>query len=259
LTGSKASKDLLIYKSYNEDIKIRDFKSNDDVGYLIDALGKWRFSIGISHELSEAELKINIEHIFKNYGMLNLHDIESAKDMMITDDLNVDNRHFQEFSPMYISKALNAYKKYRGGIVAKINMNNYEYPEATDYQKLSLKKENIYVLYKKRNSVDFRDYKNIVYNLLDRHFLKITNDEKKEAILNARIRVKNYLLKEKSLFEKATSIKDKNQNDLRKDERNELINSFAKSGIVQNFLLKMDEKEIHVFLEKITPKMIKND
>lgn len=82
---------------------------------LIDLLAKWRFMVGVSvanEKEAAQELYFIQSFIFENYGnRLNLKQIEHALNLSLLEELEVDTRTFNVFSPMYVSKVLNAYLK----------------------------------------------------------------------------------------------------------------------------------------------------
>lgn len=89
---------------------------------LIDILAKWRYMAGItmsnqSEEEAAHELLIIKDFVVKNYcDKLNLEEIQNAIDFSLTEKLDVDIRSFNVFSPMYVSRILNAYIKEKNNV-----------------------------------------------------------------------------------------------------------------------------------------------
>jgi hypothetical protein len=70
---------------------------------------KWRIMLGLSKEMSEEELKINVQFIKTNYPKFTLKDIEIAINWSLQGKLGVTVEPYGTFSPLYISRILNAY------------------------------------------------------------------------------------------------------------------------------------------------------
>ncbi len=88
---------------------------------LLDILAKWRWMAGIStHNQSEddiaQELALICKFVLSNYPQITLDEITLAIDLSLTDKLNCDVRTFNTFSPMYVSRILNAYIEYKKGM-----------------------------------------------------------------------------------------------------------------------------------------------
>ncbi len=85
---------------------------------LITTLGKWRWMSGVNDNHQEEdeiakELIIISKFVHNNYSDLRIEEINLAIDMSLTNKLDVDVRTFNVFSPMYVSRILNAYMEYR--------------------------------------------------------------------------------------------------------------------------------------------------
>ncbi len=70
---------------------------------------KWRIMLGLSKEMSEEELKINVQFIKTNYQKFTLKDIDIAINWSLQGKLGVNVEPYGTFSPLYISRILNAY------------------------------------------------------------------------------------------------------------------------------------------------------
>ena len=65
--------------------------------------------LGLSKEMSEEELKINVQFIKTNYPKFTLKDIDIAINWSLQGKLGVTVEPYGAFSPLYISRILNAY------------------------------------------------------------------------------------------------------------------------------------------------------
>lgn len=86
-----------------------NFTKPEDLTKLIGIVTKWRIMLGLSKEMSEEELKINVQFIKTNYPKFTLKDIEIAINWSLQGNLKVNVEPFGNFSPLYISRILNAY------------------------------------------------------------------------------------------------------------------------------------------------------
>ena len=91
------------------DKTIEHYKTKEDYTRLIQVVTKWRIMLGLSKDMSEEELKINVQFIKNSYGKLTAKEIESAIDLSLQGYLGVDPQPYGNFSPLYISKILNAF------------------------------------------------------------------------------------------------------------------------------------------------------
>jgi hypothetical protein len=91
------------------DKTIEHYKTKEDYTRLIQVVTKWRIMLGLSKDMSEEELKINVQFIKNSYGKLTAKEIELAIDLSLQGRLGVDAQPYGNFSPLYISKILNAF------------------------------------------------------------------------------------------------------------------------------------------------------
>lgn len=92
---------------------------------LVDVLANWRWMAGInpnSQDENEVarELAIIAKFIINQYESLTIDEIKLCIDLSLTDKLNVDVRTFNVFSPMYVSRILNAYLDYKRKIFNEV-------------------------------------------------------------------------------------------------------------------------------------------
>lgn len=102
-----------IYDSFQGELKIRQIVSNKQLAPLIEAVGRWRFFLGLKDEPSKEEIIVNVTFIREHFGALSVSDIDRAIQMSVAGKLDVDNECYGKFSPIYISRILNAYSEHR--------------------------------------------------------------------------------------------------------------------------------------------------
>ena len=89
--------------------QIGNYTTTEDLTKLIGMVTKWRIMLGLSKEMSEEELKINVQFIKTNYPKFTLKDIDIAINWSLQGKLGVTVEPYGAFSPLYISRILNAY------------------------------------------------------------------------------------------------------------------------------------------------------
>ena len=247
-----------IYQAYYSLKRIKDFKSNDELKPLIDLIGKWRFFIGIKEELSQEELFMNVNFIRENFSELNLVDINQAINLSIKGSLNIDVEHYQSFTPLYISKILLAYKKYKGEVIFDIrdSINKIEEKpkQLSITDRIALTRASLSVLYEKRNDKNFYDYGNVTYDFIKKNKLfKISKELVEKAMKYGKEQVAQET--RNTAISDALNNTTKNLQEVRnKKEYN--IRQNARNYVVQQWFNSFKEKEFAKFLKSINEKMI---
>jgi len=91
------------------DKQLSNYSTAEDITKLIGMVTKWRIMLGLSKDMSEEELKINVQFIKTNYQKFTLKDIDIAINWSLQGKLGVTVEPYGTFSPLYISRILNAY------------------------------------------------------------------------------------------------------------------------------------------------------
>lgn len=158
-------------------------KSNKDLEGVIDALGKWRFFLGLKEKASKEEIIINVQFIREHFGDLNVQDIHDAMGLSIAGKLDVDNNHYGNFGPLYISRILNSYREHKNSIISwcknEVKKIEAAKPKPVD-AKENLKDMRTFFLRsheKVLNEGYFQDYGDVWYNFAKRNkFLSLNED-----------------------------------------------------------------------------------
>jgi len=249
---------IKIYEASRGLKKIRDFQSNDELKPLIDLVGKWRYYIGIKEELSQEELFMNLNFIRENFSELNIVDINQAIDLSIKGDLDVEAEHYQSFTPLYISKILNSYKKYRNEVVfairKKINEIENVPKELSIDEKVEITKTSLISMYSNREDKRFYDYGGVTYDFIKRNSLLVFS---KPLVAEAMAYGKKNSIKEirKSTYADVIQKSNNNYKDA-KEKRESIIRSSARNYVVKKWLNSFTQESFDKFLDTITHKMI---
>jgi|TARA_B110000908_G_scaffold73762_1_gene88859 hypothetical protein len=249
---------IKIYEAYRGLKKIRDFTSNDELKPLIDLVGKWRYYIGIKEELSQEELFVNLNFIRENFNELNLVDIKQAIDLSIKGDLEVEAEHYQNFTPLYISKILNAYKVYRGKVIYairdKVSKIENQPKEPTLNEKVEITKTSLESMFSNREDKRFYDYGGVTYDFIKRNSLLVFS---KSLVEEAMEYGKKESVKEirKSTYADVIQSSNKNYNNA-KEKKDSVIRNSARNYVVQKWLNSFSEESFNKFLLTIDHNMI---
>lgn len=249
---------IKIYEAYRSLKRIRDFNTNDELKPLIDLVGKWRYYIGIREELSQEELFMNITFIRENFNELNLVDINQAINLSLKGDLDIDAEHYQNFTPLYISKILKAYKEYRGKVIydirERINKIENQPKEPTIQEKVEIAKTSLQTMFSQRNDKRFHDYGGVTYDFIKRNQLLVFT---KSLVAEAMEFGKKDAMKQtrKSAYKDAVLGSTNNLKNTR-EKKEAMIRTSARNYVVQKWLNSFDDESFNEFVQKLTDKMI---
>lgn len=122
------------------------------------------------------ELALLGTFIFENYSNITYEEITLAINLSLTDKLNCDVRTFNSFSPMYVSRILNAYIEYKRGMYNDLmkrkelaDMKKEMDKEITPEEKMQSMVELIRYFYDQYKAEGYiKDYFNTLYNYFRR-------------------------------------------------------------------------------------------
>lgn len=168
-------------------------------------LMKWCKFLGIKEVPDQEDMKMNLFFMKKNFGELTLDEIINAFNLAVAHKLNVDPNHYQNFSPLYISGILKAYKEYKmthwSNYTLKLDAHENKLLEKTnkpsdeDLEALRLKSLlSIWDDFKSGEEEEVSWQAHVYYDVLtDSKLINLSAKEKKEILIQAK-----KLLKEES-------------------------------------------------------------
>lgn len=219
----------------------------DYVNKLIDVLAKWRWMSGINaynqdeNEIGQ-ELALISKFILSNYSTISLDEISLAIDLSLTDKLNVDVRTFNTFSPMYVSRILNAYLEYKRRLYNdmmdrkdRANAKKELEKKATPQEKMEAMVDLIHYFYEQYKSEGtINDYFNTLYNYLRRtKRLNPSKEVVEEAMEYGKSMAKEHI---NSFFGKGIADEKPNKENIEK--------RFARNYCVQKYFDGVDINEV---------------
>jgi len=126
--------------------KVRDFNTIEQFNELNEFMKWWRMQLGITVIANHSEPQMNIIHIKELYNDLSIEDLKLAVKYSFMGILGVDFIAYNSFSPLYISKILNAYKSYRDAELNAIGRAKMSFDRELEKQKSVKSEEEIDIL-----------------------------------------------------------------------------------------------------------------
>lgn len=148
---------------------------------LIDVVAKWKWMVGVvnnnqSEDDTAQELALLSTFIYNTYNSLKIDEINLAIQLSLSNKLDCDVNTYNSFSPLYVSRILNAYLEYKRKINSDIterkliedNKEMYNVEVTPKYKMESMIEliRYLYDDYKKTGIVN--DYFNTLYNYFRR-------------------------------------------------------------------------------------------
>lgn len=236
-----------IYDIFTNQPPIREISTNDQLAPLIDVIGKWRFYLGIKEEPSKQEMIINTNFVRENFGALRIGDIHEAINLSVAGKLDCDNEAYNNFSPLYIGRILNAYNEYRNQIIGQVKR-QISIQESKKASELSQDEKN--KLWKTaflsawnivKSGGFFEDYGHSWYDYLKKNKLVTNSKELTEKALEY---AKKRILEEKP---NAKSLRDfVNEVYTPRVDENEMKNRYARFFVVNFWLQSIEKGEEYV-------------
>ena len=234
----------------NDDKKLSEFTSKQDKVNLIKSITSWRLHLGIREKMSEEELIINMNFLKESYPKISLEDIRLAIKYSLNGTLDVNPEAFGSFSPLYISKVINAYLTYKreelNAIQSRKNYHefiNKKEPELTYAEKVWERKNFIkwYAIRIKQEDKYIGDYGHRVWTLLnDKGLITPENIDMEDAEEKAEIlKNRNFY----STFAKAMA----NMNPVEKEEEaKRLKEMYGRYYIMKQFFAKVTDIDMWI-------------
>jgi hypothetical protein len=240
------NKDLVrIYDSYSGEPKIRDLNDNKKIAPLIDSVGRWRFYLGLKEEPSKEEIIINVNFIREHFASLSVSDIDRAIQMSVAGKLDVDNECYGKFSPLYISKILNAYSLHRNNAIQEVKLKlqklEQDKPKVIDKNELA---KSMYALFMSMHESSLKgeqydDFGGVWYNKIRKYkWFEISKDLAQQAY--------NYGMKRISFEATQGSLRRVTLGEVMSlDDKKEKAKVYARSYIVNKWLLSISDAKVY--------------
>ena len=116
----------LVVLHFNQGI-IFGAMTNENKQDLAKLLVKLSYFIGIKEPVTIDNLKLLVSFLCTRFPMMTMEQLETAFMMACSGELGDDFEHYQNFSPIYISKVIKAYDTKRYDAIRKYTLENQKY------------------------------------------------------------------------------------------------------------------------------------
>lgn len=120
---------------------------NEQFQNLHKLIVKWAVLTGVKPLPTDDEIRMLVEYIAEHFYRYSLMEVDNAFNLATAGKLDIEADHYQSFSVIYISKILNAYKRYNGKYIIdyrnQIAEQEKKASEPTEKEKLKMMVENI--------------------------------------------------------------------------------------------------------------------
>jgi hypothetical protein len=211
-----------VYSQYDK--KIKDFK-DADYNSLHTLLLKWGKFIGLKEVPHTEEMFMLVVFVKENFTKISLMEITNAFNMACAGKLNINVEHYNQFSPIYISKIFNAYGEYKANVIHKLMKAQGDLEESDRNKPLSgndleevSKKNALSVFAQYRMQKKIPDYGHIIYDyFVKKDLIDFTTAQKREILSRA---------KENSLSDGKKHLRGQRSSDVR-EKINESLDKIA--------------------------------
>lgn len=202
--------------------KIGELSTTDTKDRLIDILAKWRWMSGVNttnqdeNEIAH-EMALICKFIINNYPQITLDEISLCIDLSLTNKLDCDVRTFNVFSPMYVSRILNAYIDYKNSTYNDLMRKKHHLEEKINKEKEPTDKEKMdgtielieYFYGKFQENEEIDDYFGVLYSYFRKKNIINPNKEMIEKAMTYGLeKSKNYVSNYFDDFIKGKKVKD---------------------------------------------------
>ena len=258
---AKTQEEANLVHSFVEKKQIRDFDEND-TKELIDVISKWRYYTGCTKDVTAQDFVVIAMFIGKNWDNLTLDEINLIIDLSMVGKLDVDVNTYGNFSPLYISRIIQAYLDYKKDLLLGLmqRRDEYEQKQLADQQTKPIPEESmenmIYIIkaeYARFNQhSDVSDPFNIVYNFLKRtKRLNIDTELTKQALEYGNRMAKTTMiqqtLSDNGQIKEISAVMSDDEyrlTDKQKDNKDKLVKKYARNYCVQKYFTSRNIDEI---------------
>ena len=270
---AKTQEEANLVQSFSDKKQIRDFDEND-TKELIDVISKWRYYTGCTKDVTAQDFVVIAMFIGKNWDNLTLDEINLIIDLSMVGKLNVDANTYGNFSPMYVSRIIQAYLDYKKELLLEIlqRRDEHEQKELAEHSTKPIPEESmenmIYIIkaeYERYNQHSVvSDPFNIVFNFLKRTKRLVIDKELTNQALEYANRMAKTALIEQTLSENGQireisavmSDDEYRLNDKQKENKDNLVKRYARNYCVEKYF---SIKNIDEIIESITLKEFQDE
>lgn len=252
------SKDINLYNAHITSKRLKDYETKEDLGFLNSVIARWSQYVGLDiPEASNINMLANF--IKENFPSLNGYDLKECINLLATQSLPTEAKHYGKLSPIYVSEVLKAYQEYKSNIIFKVkdSINKIErevvvpMPDEERIQNFKL----LLTIAKEDNSkgLFYMDAGDSLYNFIKfNKLIKLTPELIEEAMKSGQGHFDN-VKKQKAIEATIKNNSYKSVADMQY-EKDDIIRKGARQFVVNRFLLNL---ELEPLLQKININMLK--
>lgn len=169
---SKEEKEIFIATN---DKQLQYFNSNQDMNSLRDTMVQWIYTLGLTDKVKTEDVIAVTKYTRELFPQITVKSIQLAIKYSLQNKLNVDIECYGNFSPLYISRIINAYLEYSNETLKQVEwqkktyfLQNKEEEEQETYEERLVRARNwikYYLNYLKNNKRYIGDYNNNAWEL----------------------------------------------------------------------------------------------
>ncbi len=185
---------------------------NEQFQNLHKLIVKWAVLTGIKPLPTDDEIRMLVEYIAEHFYRFSLMEIDNAFSLATAGKLDIEADHYQSFSVIYISKIINAYKRYNGKYIIdyrnEIAALERKAAEPNEEEKIKMLVENILEGFDNfKEEPKYNHFGYIAYDFLSKLGVIDIDKETKGIILEQARKMAVEDIREKKLKEKHKHLK----------------------------------------------------
>jgi hypothetical protein len=180
---------------------------------------KWAVLTGVKPLPTDDEIRMLVEYIAEHFYRFSLMEIDNAFSLATAGKLDIEADHYQSFSVIYISKIINAYKRYNGKYIIdyrnEIAALERKAAEPNEEEKIKMLVENILEGFDNfKEEPKYNHFGYIAYDFLSKLGVIDIDKETKAIILEQARKMAVEDIREKKLNEKQKHLKNEFANQI---------------------------------------------
>jgi|TARA_B100001094_G_scaffold250781_2_gene248415 hypothetical protein len=185
---------------------------NEQFQNLHKLIVKWAVLTGVKPLPTDDEIRMLVEYIAEHFYRFSLMEIDNAFSLATAGKLDIEADHYQSFSVIYISKIINAYKRYNGKYIIdyrnEIAALERKAAEPNEEEKIKMLIENILEGFDNfKEEPKYNHFGYIAYDFLSKLGVIDIDKETKAIILEQARKMAVEDIREKKLKEKQKHLK----------------------------------------------------
>jgi hypothetical protein len=185
---------------------------NEQFQNLHKLIVKWAVLTGVKPLPTDDEIRMLVEYIAEHFYRFSLMEIDNAFSLATAGKLDIEADHYQSFSVIYISKIINAYKRYNGKYIIdyrnEIAALERKAAEPNEEEKIKMLIENILEGFDNfKEEPKYNHFGYIAYDFLSKLGVIDIDNESKASILEQARKMAVEDIREKKLKEKQKHLK----------------------------------------------------